>query len=181
MIRRPPRSTLFPYTTLFRSAQPVEHDEVRKLPMENGSSLHERQRVEIEFQAAALKSIPAAGLQQGETVHAVTIQAGYFANLTQRNVLAIVSEHHRQACGSAFGDRELADYGNLLRTRSGLQSLECRKAIGKGDRICGSIHRLSPVMFAALVQARRGWIRNGRGHLLYRAFRHDIRAIDLLP
>src|SRR2546425_7859328 len=25
MIRRPPRSTLFPYTTLFRSQQPLEH------------------------------------------------------------------------------------------------------------------------------------------------------------
>src|SRR2546427_4143215 len=25
MIRRPPRSTLFPYTTLFRSVEPVEH------------------------------------------------------------------------------------------------------------------------------------------------------------
>src|SRR5687768_18008904 len=25
MIRRPPRSTLFPYTTLFRSLQPVSH------------------------------------------------------------------------------------------------------------------------------------------------------------
>src|SRR3712207_7221881 len=26
MIRRPPRSTLFPYTTLFRSGVPVEHE-----------------------------------------------------------------------------------------------------------------------------------------------------------
>src|SRR2546427_11724375 len=26
MIRRPPRSTLFPYTTLFRSADPGEHE-----------------------------------------------------------------------------------------------------------------------------------------------------------
>src|SRR3712207_8199842 len=26
MIRRPPRSTLFPYTTLFRSAQRAQHD-----------------------------------------------------------------------------------------------------------------------------------------------------------
>src|SRR2546430_12554342 len=29
MIRRPPRSTLFPYTTLFRSRFPVELDEIR--------------------------------------------------------------------------------------------------------------------------------------------------------
>src|SRR2546430_5543978 len=27
MIRRPPRSTLFPYTTLFRSRQPAQRDE----------------------------------------------------------------------------------------------------------------------------------------------------------
>src|SRR2546429_4863173 len=35
MIRRPPRSTLFPYTTLFRSSLPVysvDHEEVDTLP-----------------------------------------------------------------------------------------------------------------------------------------------------
>src|SRR5260370_3937299 len=33
MIRRPPRSTLFPYTTLFRSLTPiVEHPRLAKLP-----------------------------------------------------------------------------------------------------------------------------------------------------
>src|SRR5258708_19911303 len=31
MIRRPPRSTLFPYTTLFRSLRPAQHH--RKLPV----------------------------------------------------------------------------------------------------------------------------------------------------
>src|SRR5438034_7723758 len=30
MIRRPPRSTLFPYTTLFRSLQPVVEDGARR-------------------------------------------------------------------------------------------------------------------------------------------------------
>src|SRR2546428_1869141 len=30
MIRRPPRSTLFPYTTLFRSASLEENDQVRR-------------------------------------------------------------------------------------------------------------------------------------------------------
>src|SRR5687768_17660089 len=30
MIRRPPRSTLFPYTTLFRSPLEVLHDDVRR-------------------------------------------------------------------------------------------------------------------------------------------------------
>src|SRR2546421_11220227 len=32
MIRRPPRSTLFPYTTLFRSPLPLQRREVRRRP-----------------------------------------------------------------------------------------------------------------------------------------------------
>src|SRR2546421_9400255 len=32
MIRRPPRSTLFPYTTLFRSAAQIEHRDARADP-----------------------------------------------------------------------------------------------------------------------------------------------------
>src|SRR2546430_9087571 len=32
MIRRPPRSTLFPYTTLFRSLRKVGHDRHPRLP-----------------------------------------------------------------------------------------------------------------------------------------------------
>src|SRR5712692_6730399 len=36
MIRLPPRSTLFPYTTLFRSVQPIEHENrVRVFPVED--------------------------------------------------------------------------------------------------------------------------------------------------
>src|SRR5690554_7963202 len=39
MIRRPPRSTLFPYTTLFRSSQnPVANSRIRKCPKLNGAS-----------------------------------------------------------------------------------------------------------------------------------------------
>src|SRR2546430_8207395 len=34
MIRRPPRSTLFPYTTLFRSVLPCVHDELSEQPLE---------------------------------------------------------------------------------------------------------------------------------------------------
>src|SRR5262249_39701436 len=97
--------------------------------MENRSSLHERQCLEVEFHTAGLKSVPAAGLQQSETVHAVTICAGCFPNFTQRNVLAMVSKHHRQACGSAFDSRELPDYRNLPGTGVGLQCLKGRKTI----------------------------------------------------
>src|SRR5256885_7574923 len=44
MIRRPPRSTLFPYTTLFRSAQEegLEHDRQERL--DGGAHRHDRGR-----------------------------------------------------------------------------------------------------------------------------------------
>src|SRR5262245_64345326 len=41
MIRRPPRSTLFPYTTLFRSADPRESDHIGD-PLELGGALGQR-------------------------------------------------------------------------------------------------------------------------------------------
>src|SRR3712207_6978424 len=37
MIRRPPRSTLFPYTTLFRSGRPVSHAQVRQRLQQQGA------------------------------------------------------------------------------------------------------------------------------------------------
>src|SRR5437899_10138392 len=40
MIRRPPRSTLFPYTTLFRSLEHGGHEEERRHGRENESADH---------------------------------------------------------------------------------------------------------------------------------------------
>src|SRR3989442_8183314 len=34
MIRRPPRSTLFPYTTLFRSMSPIHDDDAHAVPID---------------------------------------------------------------------------------------------------------------------------------------------------
>src|SRR3712207_6893474 len=42
MIRRPPRSTLFPYTTLFRSDMPRDH--VERLPAQHVLRLHPDRR-----------------------------------------------------------------------------------------------------------------------------------------
>src|SRR2546425_9785328 len=42
MIRRPPRSTLFPYTTLFRSLSKMEEDEEDRLDTAEGLTLHSR-------------------------------------------------------------------------------------------------------------------------------------------
>src|SRR2546430_13659853 len=43
MIRRPPRSTLFPYTTLFRSSKYCDH-----LPLYRQSQIYARSGVELE-------------------------------------------------------------------------------------------------------------------------------------
>src|SRR2546430_6155760 len=40
MIRRPPRSTLFPYTTLFRSSQPLEANLILRLFRPEGERRH---------------------------------------------------------------------------------------------------------------------------------------------
>src|SRR2546421_8660579 len=42
MIRRPPRSTLFPYTTLFRSQDEVLEAQVEQLETQRGSALRYR-------------------------------------------------------------------------------------------------------------------------------------------
>src|SRR5256886_11796712 len=39
MIRRPPRSTLFPYTTLFRSAEPQRRDAAQRPPPDGAQLL----------------------------------------------------------------------------------------------------------------------------------------------
>src|SRR2546429_6655892 len=44
MIRRPPRSTLFPYTTLFRSAVAGHGDEALQRPVERGDALEKGPR-----------------------------------------------------------------------------------------------------------------------------------------
>src|SRR3712207_8700329 len=59
MIRRPPRSTLFPYTTLFRSAR--QHERHRAGPVPRGDARGARGEV----QAEALDHV-AAGDQQQE-------------------------------------------------------------------------------------------------------------------
>src|SRR3712207_9194104 len=50
MIRRPPRSTLFPYTTLFRSDQPaVRHEAQEALPAVVGGPQHVLVRADREL------------------------------------------------------------------------------------------------------------------------------------
>src|SRR5438034_3577579 len=48
MPRRPPRSTLFPYTTLFRSQQQQVHPRVRELPHPFGDLLRRAEQSRLE-------------------------------------------------------------------------------------------------------------------------------------
>src|SRR3712207_7667681 len=49
MIRRPPRSTLFPYTTLFRSVLPVVLDVLSVVRDRRGPRRHPKLREELEM------------------------------------------------------------------------------------------------------------------------------------
>src|SRR3989442_10609387 len=60
MIRRPPRSTLFPYTTLFRSLRPSQFD---------------RHRWHIHIDCSSLKSEPIAGRDLRSEEHTSELQS----------------------------------------------------------------------------------------------------------
>src|SRR5215475_14608292 len=51
MIRRPPRSPLFPYTTLFRSVCDSASAPIAKLPMANGTSAYRSEEHTSELQS----------------------------------------------------------------------------------------------------------------------------------
>src|SRR5438552_18667351 len=58
MLRRPPRSTLFPYTTLFRSAETAEspHEALRRLEMSLAEELAETEMFRSEEHTSELQS-----------------------------------------------------------------------------------------------------------------------------
>src|SRR3712207_7784379 len=56
MIRRPPRSTLFPYTTLFRSVERVDHEQYRiERAVEVGVREHDHRVLAAELEMHALQ------------------------------------------------------------------------------------------------------------------------------
>src|SRR2546422_7404588 len=65
MIRRPPRSTLFPYTTLFRSVQESTTEEVNEIPSATtsaGAPRGTRARQEIRDQPSS--TLPGSRIEQ---------------------------------------------------------------------------------------------------------------------
>src|SRR3712207_7793705 len=83
MIRRPPRSTLFPYTTLFRSPAPECSPERRDLPLYGGAGTA---HVGSGFARVARPGRPGAGFD--EPPHAVGLWQGL------RQLVELRSEEH---------------------------------------------------------------------------------------
>src|SRR5258708_29692361 len=91
MIRRPPRSTLFPYTTLFRSRLPLAR---RRLPGEIGIAAGEERLV------VALADAALAALQQDRkstrlnSSHQIISYAVFC--LKKKNYISNIEKMHRQ-------------------------------------------------------------------------------------
>src|SRR5216684_8588832 len=69
MIRRPPRSTLFPYTTLFRSLRRRRHGGARRHRLARHAQWRRRQAPDAEetfFARLAGRALPAAGKRLAE-------------------------------------------------------------------------------------------------------------------
>src|SRR3712207_8656860 len=74
MIRRPPRSTLFPYTTLFRSADPTrqvptgqpEQADREQTPTRETERIPQRPAAETEDKETRVIRTPGSGPAQGE-------------------------------------------------------------------------------------------------------------------
>src|SRR3712207_7812313 len=65
MIRRPPRSTLFPYTTLFRSRRPAVRRRRRRAPVGGAPRVTRLKRFEDVRREAATRLHTSAGLRRG--------------------------------------------------------------------------------------------------------------------
>src|SRR3712207_8490853 len=82
MIRRPPRSTLFPYTTLFRSVQP--RDARRDL---------RRVRLLVDAARPLLAALPLEVLHRVRDVDRVAVDAGALQRLVDRKSTRLNSSH----------------------------------------------------------------------------------------
>src|SRR3712207_7880071 len=77
MIRRPPRSTLFPYTTLFRSAaaDPERHERPRRVPREHVAARRRRRGAERDARRAPCPRLPLARRVRRSEEHTSELQS----------------------------------------------------------------------------------------------------------
>src|SRR2546429_559947 len=101
MIRRPPRSTLFPYTTLFRSLI----DGGRRANAQATAAVHQKDLVGIfggeiqfvgyhDYGVAAVRTKAAKGIQEADLRGDVEVQGGLVEQQKQRPLREGASEDH---------------------------------------------------------------------------------------
>src|SRR2546430_7146238 len=90
MIRRPPRSTLFPYTTLFRSLDQGQPQSQSRLPVRPGQQRPEKHIPTNDFCCGANPGIQSEGCQRSEE-HTSELQSQ--SNLVCRLLLEKKKKH----------------------------------------------------------------------------------------
>src|SRR3712207_6846936 len=87
MIRRPPRSTLFPYTTLFRSLALRSVEAMERLEHLTGTTVHLRRGLLWRDDAAALADVEAALAGEGVAHETVDRSEEHTSELQSRQYL----------------------------------------------------------------------------------------------
>src|SRR3712207_8005500 len=102
MIRRPPRSTLFPYTTLFRSQRPEDVDEEERHRGRDQIEAEARYLVPIAIGVGVIRNAPLHALQAEDrkstrlnSSHANISYAVFCLKKTQYHFLASVISIHQ--------------------------------------------------------------------------------------
>src|SRR3712207_1726538 len=116
MIRRPPRSTLFPYTTLFRSAEAEERQRTGRLHGGFKSNRHQLERTkQHRFPPAARQTGEHGGLQLAV---AGKRKSGSPTGILRKRTGARRSAHHSQ---SENGGSDRRPQRDIVRHRGGRQ------------------------------------------------------------
>src|SRR3989454_2547787 len=138
MIRRPPRSTLFPYTTLFRSHEPVATRDV-VLPAAPGD------RVAVTHEEAVAEVVRGGRVRY----------AGRAVEEPERHLAAAVRDVEEEAAVSARGVRrsQQVEVGPELHVASGVRRGEAEVGDGVIRRV-RSVHRESNDARELLVRPR---------------------------
>src|SRR2546426_7585878 len=96
MIRRPPRSTLFPYTTLFRSGVAVQVDAPERQRLHDRSQVIGCQRGAVERRRSPERAPAGADIRLGERSEEHTSELQSPCNLVCRLLLEKKKKKHNQ-------------------------------------------------------------------------------------
>ncbi len=109
------------------AAHAVVDDVVVELPEQDGRRLHLGEGGQIHLHALGRQAVTAGRLQQVAGARAVTGDTAGDAQLLQRDVLAVVAEHHRQGGGAALHGLHLEHGGRADRLGLALGHLAFRR------------------------------------------------------